>query len=130
MFFPYLDDNPRSRFPIVTVSVMILNVIFYLWMLSGGPQAYREAILNFGYIAGGGIFRMLSSMFLHAGFLHLLFNMWFLWIFADNVECRFGHLHFLLFYITCGLASIWIHSLFITGELSKMPLVGASGAVT
>jgi membrane associated rhomboid family serine protease len=77
--------------------------------------------------AGGGIETFLTSMFLHGGWLHLIGNMWFLWIFGDNVEGYLGHLRFLLFYLFCGLAAGLIHVAFNLS--STLPTVGASGAI-
>jgi membrane associated rhomboid family serine protease len=139
--FPIRDDVPSRSFPIVTVGLIVVNAIVFLAELAMGAQGLRAAVFNYGlvpvfvsnYAAGGDIsagralFPFFSSMFLHGGFLHLIGNMWYLWIFGDNVEDRLGHVRFLAFYIICGILGNLAHFAFNTG--SQVPTIGASGAV-
>jgi len=125
---PISDDNPRERFPIVTISIVVLCAIIFLGQvfLVAEPKAFFE---RFGFVPHHffsiGLF---SSMFLHAGVLHLIGNMYFFWIFGDNVEDRFSRLGFLVFYLCCGLAASALHAIIYQG--SPVPCIGASGAIS
>ncbi|HXE74256.1 MAG TPA: rhomboid family intramembrane serine protease [Candidatus Xenobia bacterium] len=137
---PLRDANPSRRWPLITLLVILANALIFLYEVTLGPAQLQQFVFTFGVVparltgaappalpAGGGIETLLTSMFLHAGWLHLIGNMWFLWIFGDNVEDYLGHLRFLLFYLFCGLAAGLIHIVF---NLSSMlPTVGASGAI-
>ena len=135
---PLRDDIPSSRFPIVTVTLVVLNAIVFIQELMMGPHL-EEALFNWAlvparYTGGGGEFSLLglavpffSSMFLHGGWIHLIGNMWILWIFGDNVEDRLGHGKFLLLYLFSGLAAGVLH--IVTNADSVVPTIGASGAV-
>ncbi len=139
---PIADDPPARRsFPIVTLTLIVVNVAVFLYELSLGAQLdtlFRAAgvtplefatrtdlpppaPLNSFYTT------LITSMFLHGGFLHIGSNMLFLWIFGDNVEDRLGHLRYLLFYLVCGLGASAAHIYFNWG--SRIPSVGASGAI-
>ena len=138
---PLRDDIPTETFPFVTIFLIAANCLSFFYQLSLGPGA-SEMIVSLGVIPfeltsgvdlapSHGIaseFTLFSSMFLHANLFHLGGNMMFLWIFGNNVEDSTGHLRFILFYILTGLAAaglhIWLH------PESKVPLVGASGAVS
>lgn len=137
---PLRDTIPSHHFPIVTVALIALNVLAFFYELSLGPQLdlfimqYGAVPLRF-ILAGQSeqvstierFLPLFTSMFLHGGWLHLGGNMLYLWVFGDNIEDRLGSLRFLLFYLACGLvaalAQIYIH------PTSKIPMVGASGAV-
>ncbi|MDF1855531.1 rhomboid family intramembrane serine protease [Pseudooceanicola sp.] len=132
--FPLRDHNPSGRFPFVTYAIIALNVaVFVLTM----PQTVDMASLQAFYgewamiparvSAGEGYQTLLTSMFLHGGFMHLAGNMLFLWIFGDNLEDEMGHLPFLGFYLAAGLGAALVHYLSATG--SPVPVVGASGAI-
>jgi membrane associated rhomboid family serine protease len=140
--FPLSDDNPREGPATVTWSLIGACVAVFLWQLSLG-QAGDVAIYGFGMIPArlfGGAelsaaiptvsppLTIVTSMFMHGGFLHLGGNMLYLWIFGDNVEDSMGHFRFLVFYIVCGviaaLAQAW------ADPASTIPLVGASGAIS
>jgi membrane associated rhomboid family serine protease len=136
-----LRDTQRARtLPLVTVGLIALNLLVFFEQLRAGPLAER-LILAYGLVParlvhwselGGppGVARflpLLTSQFLHGGWLHLLGNLLYLWVFGDNVEDRLGHLKFLLFYLACGvvagLAQVWMD------PSSPIPTVGASGAI-
>ena len=136
---PLRDDNPSQRVPVVTRVLIALNVAAFLFEVGLGP-ALRDFVygwglvpLRFAYAFAGAeplgptLVTALTSMFLHGGWLHLLGNAWFLWIFGDNVEDRLGHGRFLLFYLAGGVVAALVHLLF--NWSSPVPTVGASGAI-
>ncbi len=137
---PIRDAVPSNHFPLVNVIIIGLNVIAFLWELTLGPHL-REAFFLFGVVpirysdpAVASHFTsfeqflpFLTSIFLHGGLFHILGNMWFLYIFGDNIEDRLGHLRYLLFYLLSGIAAGLIHLL--TNWDSRMPTIGASGAI-
>jgi len=131
MFFPYKDDNPRVLVPIVTYGIIAANILIFLYQFSlaaSGPQTEARFIYMFGLVpAQFHIINLFTSMFLHGGIAHILGNMWFLWIFGDNVESALGHARYALFYILCGLAAGLAQVLFNLD--SMIPMVGASGAI-
>jgi membrane associated rhomboid family serine protease len=129
--FPVSDDNTQRRtFPSVTIALIAINVVVFLLELSGGDQF----ITNWAFIPsrfsddpGGNAVTIFTAMFMHGGWLHLFGNMLFLWIFGDNVEDRFGHVKFLIFYLLTGIAATLAQYWFSPG--SGVPNVGASGAI-
>ncbi len=151
MFVPLHDRNPLKRihFQYVTVALIGLNVaVFFIfqtgWLFPVDPRAAAFALipaelLSQGLLYAGHVFvpqdavpiperlTLVSYMFLHGGFFHLVGNMLFLWVFGDNVEDAMGHARFLMFYIICGVFAGLLHS-FVLPE-SEVPLIGASGAV-
>ena len=135
---PLRDDNPSSSRPIVTWLIILANVLVFLFMLQRSEAALHRFILAYAAIPGEITGRignapvsayptLITSMFLHGGYLHLLGNMLYLWIFGDNVEDLMGHGGFLIFYLLTGLAAVWTHILL--NPASDVPLVGASGAI-
>src|SRR5262245_13672104 len=129
--FPIGDDNSARRtFPIVTYALIALNVMFFFVEMSGGDAFVGQwAFVPRRFLAdpfADGL-TLLSSMFMHAGWVHLGGNMLYLWIFGDNVEDRFGHVTFTVFYLLCGLAATFAQTAFNTG--SNVPNLGASGAI-
>ena len=124
-FFPYGDINKSSTFPILTILIIIANaVIFFLTLTNSEYIATR-----YGFIpAQISLLTIFTSMFLHGGFDHLFGNMWYLWVFGDNVEDKFGKLGFLILYFTSGIAASIMH--FITNVGSTVPAIGASGAIS
>jgi len=129
--FPIGDDNTQRRsFPVVTYVLIALNVLMFLVELSGGDQFVQEwAFIPARFSADpmGQAVTIFTGMFMHGGWLHLFGNMLFLWIFGDNVEDRFGHLQFLIFYLLVGIAATLAQ--FAMAPHSSVPNVGASGAI-
>jgi len=124
------DDSARRSLPVVTYALIALNVVFFFVELNGGdPFILRWAFVPRRFLAdpGGGFLTVFTSMFMHGGWVHLGGNMLYLWIFGDNVEDRFGHLKFLVFYLLCGIAATFAQMAFNSG--SNEPNLGASGAI-
>jgi membrane associated rhomboid family serine protease len=142
---PLSDDAPRFSTPFVTYFIIALNTLIFVFELSVGAQGQRalnSLIYHFGVVpvhferalTGGsapslaGLFLpILTAMFLHGSWLHVIGNMWFLWIFGDNIEDYLGHFTYLLFYLACGFAAAVAHIVINAG--SSVPSVGASGAI-
>jgi membrane associated rhomboid family serine protease len=129
--FPIGDDNSQERsVPVVTYALVALNVAVFLLELSSGDQFIeRWAFIpaRFASNPAGNFMTIFTAMFMHGGWLHLLGNMLFLWIFGDNVEDRLGHLKFLFFYLLAGIAATLAQ--FALAPHSTVPNVGASGAI-
>ncbi len=136
---PFRDDVPSRRYPVVTILIILLNVAVFLYELFLPQRALAQFIGAYGLVparleaanpvqgAGQTVISIFTSMFLHGGWLHLIGNMWYLWIFGDNVEDRMGHFRFLLFYLLCGFLGSAAHLYFNWG--SQTPSIGASGAI-
>jgi membrane associated rhomboid family serine protease len=128
---PIGDDNSARRtVPLVTYALIALNVLVFLLELTGGEALITEwAFVPSRFLAdpAGQFLTLFSSMFMHAGWLHLGSNMLYLWIFGDNVEDRFGHVQYLIFYVLCGLAATFAQMAFNMN--SNIPNLGASGAI-
>lgn len=129
---PIKDDNPRTSIPFITISLIVVNLIVFIYEINLGPQ-FGVFIREYGAIPtyivqGQKLGTLFTSMFLHAGFFHLGGNMLYLWIFGDNVENYLGHFRFIYFYLICGLIAAMSHILL--GGLSDVPMVGASGAIS
>ncbi|MDX1608884.1 MAG: rhomboid family intramembrane serine protease [Halofilum sp. (in: g-proteobacteria)] len=140
---PLKDDNPTSRIPFVSYTVLVACVAVFLWQFSLEPRAAQVAVYAFGMIPavlfGAASLpsevalvppaaTLVTSMFLHGGWMHLIGNMLYLWIFADNVEDAMGHVRFVVFYLLCGLAAALAQAALDPG--SQIPMVGASGAIS
>ena len=129
--FPIGDDNTSRRIvPLVTYVLIVLNVLFFLVEMSGGDAFIMKwAFVPSRFLANpvGEFATLFTSMFMHAGWLHLGGNMLYLWIFGDNVEDRFGHAKFIIFYLLCGLGATFAQLMFSLG--SSIPNLGASGAI-
>lgn len=124
-FFPLYDTAPRKGFPFLTVSLIILNVLIFFWSLTD----FERIIYKYGFIpAKFSFFTIFTCMFLHGGFDHIFGNMWYLWIFGDNVEGKLGKIRFILLYFFSGFFATFLH--FITEPTSKIPSIGASGAIS
>ena len=124
------DDSGRRTVPLVTYALIAMNVLFFLVELGGGDAFIAKwAFVPSRFVANpaGDILTLFTSMFMHAGWLHLGGNMLYLWIFGDNVEDRFGHTKFAIFYLVCGLAATFTQLAFTLG--SDVPNLGASGAI-
>ena len=124
------DDSQRRTVPVVTFALIGLNVLFFLIELSGGDQFINDWAFipaRFSEHPETNAVTIFSAMFMHGGWLHLFGNMLFLWIFGDNVEDRFGHVKFLIFYLLAGIAATF--SQYAASPESGVPNVGASGAI-
>jgi membrane associated rhomboid family serine protease len=124
------DDSTRRTVPLVTYALIALNVLFFIVELTGGDAFIQKwAFVPSRFLANpvGDFLTLFTSMFMHAGWLHLGGNMLYLWIFGDNVEDRFGHVKFIIFYLLCGLLATFAQLAFSTG--SNVPNLGASGAI-
>lgn len=136
---PLRDSIPSSRLPAVNYTIIVVNVLIFFFEISLGKHHLEELIMTFGFVPGrflgqlreanlaASIFPMFTSMFLHGGWLHLIGNMWTLYIFGDNVEDTFGHGRFLIFYMVCGLIAAIAQ--LVSAPHSSLPMVGASGAI-
>lgn len=124
------DDSSRRTFPIVTYGLIALNLLLFLVELSSGDafiEKWSFVPRRFAADPSGQFLTIFSSMFMHAGWLHILGNMLYLFIFGDNVEDRLGHGLYLFFYLLCGVAATFAQYLFSLG--SSVPNLGASGAI-
>lgn len=138
---PLRDSTPSGTLPFVTIGIIVLNSMMWLYQVSLGPR-FDQFIMEYGliplrfllsYQIQGGIFDnalipLVASVFMHGGWMHIIGNMWFLWIFGDNVEDRLGHARYALFYILCGIGAALIQ--IALHPSSKIPMVGASGAIS
>ncbi len=152
--FPYKDENPTVLTPVVTIGLIVVTSLVWLVVQgAGSPGALARSVCELGVIPGellgrapsgtvvpmggeavcrlgpgGGWYTVLTSMFLHGGWFHLIGNMWFLWVFGNNVEDAMGHPRYVAFYLLCGvvaaLAQVLVH------PSSAVPMVGASGAIS
>ena len=140
--FPIKDSVPRIRFPFVTVAIIALNSLVFLGELSLPSGTLNDVIYLFGLVparyahpawaelAGFPMdtyWPFVTNLFLHGGWLHVIANMWFLYLFGDNVEDRMGHARFTIFYFAAGIAANVVH--FIVSSDSTTPVIGASGAI-
>jgi membrane associated rhomboid family serine protease len=124
------DDTGRRTLPVVTYALIAVNVLVFLAELSGGDAFIQQwSVVPRRLLANpaADFPTVFTSMFMHAGWLHLLGNMLYLWIFGDNVEDNFGHVKFLIFYLLCGIAATFAQIMFTSG--SSVPNLGASGAI-
>jgi membrane associated rhomboid family serine protease len=141
-FLPLYDDNPSRSAPLVTWALIALCVVAFLWQISLPPDLEEEAVIALGFIpatlfAGAKIdpeialvppwLALITSAFLHGGWMHLLGNMLYLWIFGNNVEDAMGGLRFLVFYLLCAVAAAMAQAL--GDHASTVPMIGASGAI-
>jgi membrane associated rhomboid family serine protease len=138
---PLRDSQPSGAVPVVNILIIILNSLVWCYEVSRGTQ-FDRFILQHGlipvhltqfYRLPGGFWDnalepLFSSIFMHAGWLHIIGNMWFLWVFGDKVEHRLGRLRYLVFYLLCGIGASLIHVL--SSPWSRIPTVGASGAIS
>ena len=144
---PLRDDVPSRTFPVVNIGLILVNVACFVMELGLGPGLQRflhqSAVVPALYAGRDGVLRpgeallttfdpdlggrVLVSMFLHGGWLHIIGNMLYLWIFGDNVEDRMGHVRYLVFYLACGWAASYAH--IWSSPTSRLPSIGASGAI-
>lgn len=139
--FPLRDENPSRRFPLLTLAIIVSCVAVFVYQKSLPPRQEQELALRYGLVPGivtslpalpsdairSGALSLLTSMFLHGDVLHIAGNMWFLWIFANNVESRLGHFRFAVFYVLSGLAAAAAQIAALPD--STVPMIGASGAI-
>ena len=134
MFFPIGDDQVRGGVtPYFSYGLIGLNILIFVYQASLRPEAGQQFVYDYGFIpeavsSGYGYQGFLTSMFLHGGWGHLIGNMLYMWIFADNIEAVVGHSRFLLLYFLGGIAASLCHLYFNWG--SEIPAVGASGALS
>lgn len=140
---PLKDDNPTELSPWWSYAILAACVAVFLWQQSLPAEGHRQAIYALGMIPAV-LFghaslppevavvppaaTLFTSMFLHGGWMHLIGNMLYLWIFGDNVEDAMGHVRFVVFYLVCGLAAAFAQAALAPG--SEVPMVGASGAIS
>lgn len=126
--FPIRDHNPSEKTPYVTIALIVINVVVFLWQSVVGDAAiWRFGFFPVALTAGEDYYRLVTHMFLHGGLLHLGGNMLFLWIFGDNLEEEMGPLPFLGFYLLGGIAAALMQ--YAPDTLSRVPMIGASGAI-
>ncbi len=137
---PLRNENPSATVPLVTRALIVLNLAAFVYEVLLGP-GLRPFLFEWGFVpvrltlaARYGdapllpaVLPLLTSMFLHGGWSHLVGNLWYLWIFGDNVEDVLGHAGFLVFYLACGVVATLLH--YLTGPVAAVPTVGASGAI-
>ena len=152
--FPIKDENPTILTPVVTVGIIVVNVVVWLLVQQMGTEpGLSQSVCQLGLIPGEFLHRLpagtqlpmgpdvtcelsggatwytpLTSMFMHGGWLHLIGNMWFLWVFGNNIEDSMGHFRFLIFYLLCGLLAAGTQV--AVQPSSAIPMVGASGAIS
>ncbi len=134
--FPLRDDNPRHGPAVVVWLLVAINVAVFIYQLSFDSQRQLVSfVTNYGFVPGrffaaplAEVLTLLSSTFIHGGLTHLVGNMFFLYVFADNIEDRMGHLPFVLFYLVGGVAATLLHGAF--APRSEIPMIGASGAIS
>lgn len=141
-FLPLFDDNPTRRTPVITMAIIALCVLVFLWQWSLGPRGEALAVYSFGMIpavlfgyadlppslrAVPAWLSVVTSMFLHGGIMHIAGNMLYLWIFGNNVEDSMGRGRFVVFYLLCGTAAALAQA--IAHPTSGVPMLGASGAI-
>jgi membrane associated rhomboid family serine protease len=140
---PLKDDNPSRITPLVTYVLIGLCVLVFLWQVALGPEGGQRAVYSLGVIPAvllgdaqlppdlaivGPWATVFTSMFMHGGWMHLIGNMLYLWIFGDNVEDSMGHVRFIIFYLLCGVAAVFAQAL--PEPTSQVPMIGASGAIS
>jgi membrane associated rhomboid family serine protease len=140
---PLRDDNPSGTAPIVTIVFIVMCVLVFLWQLSFGPQGGQRIVYALGVVPASLLgqgqlppelalvspwMTVFTSMFMHGGWMHLIGNLLYLWIFGDNVEDSMGHGRFVVFYLLCGIAAVLAQAL--PDPSSTIPMIGASGAIS
>ena len=125
---PLRDVIPSRTVPFVTVSIIVLNAAAWILEISMTPRELSQFLKVYGVVpAAFDPITLLTSMFLHGGWSHVIGNMWYLWIFGDNVEDAFGHGRFIVFYLLCGMTAAF--GQIIMEPTSLLPTIGASGAI-
>lgn len=126
--FPIRDHNHSGKFPLITILLILINSIVF-FVFTSEEFIFKFALVpnqvDFGNILS--LYPFITSMYLHGGLFHLLSNMWFLWIFGDNIEANLGHATFFIFYTICGIGAALLQYVFSPN--STVPMLGASGAI-
>ena len=136
---PFRDNIPSRSFPIITILIILLNTLVFFYELALG-RYLEPFVFHYGVVPAA-VFAwpnsdlpvsavtlpFITSMFLHGGWLHLIGNMWYLWIFGDNIEDRLGHFTYLIFYLLCGIGAGIVHT--VLNYNTTVPSIGASGAI-
>ncbi|MEQ8175756.1 MAG: rhomboid family intramembrane serine protease [Syntrophomonadaceae bacterium] len=134
--FPLRDSTPNNNFPYLTVGLIVVNLLIFFFELSLDARGLNQLLLEFGLIPAliseqsyslAAYSPLLTSMFLHGSWMHVIGNMWSLWLFGDNLEDNMGPWRFLTFYLICGLVAGFTH--YLINPQSTVPVVGASGAI-
>ncbi|OQY27151.1 MAG: rhomboid family intramembrane serine protease [Candidatus Cloacimonetes bacterium 4572_55] len=139
---PLYDDNPTERFPFMTIILIVINVLIFFYQISLGEQGGQRFVIELGTIPWEvsnfqnhpesvsipPLMTLFTSMFLHGGWMHLIGNMLYLWIFGNNIEDAMGPVRFIIFYVVTGLAASGAH--IFTNIDSLVPTIGASGAIS
>lgn len=140
---PLRDDVPTNTTPVVTVALIVICSLIFLWQVSLGERGFETVVYRLGVIPAALLrhetlppeyylippwLTILTSMFLHGGWMHLIGNMLYLWIFGNNVEDAMGHGRFVVFYIGCGIVAALVQAL--PNPDSTIPMIGASGAIS
>lgn len=140
--FPIRDTLPSRRAPVITVALILVNIGIFIYQVTLPERHQASMAMLYGIVParftnpgwaddvgfpGLSLWPFVTTMFLHGGLLHLIGNMWTLWIFGDNVEDRMGSTRFLVFYLLCGIAAGITH--LVTNPFSRIPAIGASGAI-
>ncbi len=133
--FPLRDSTPSRSFPVITVILIIINFLIFIMEMAAGPRVLNDLVYIFGLVPAylneqislTAYYPLVTSMFLHGSWMHVIGNMWILWLFGDNIEDYMGSSRFLVFFLLCGLAAGLTH--YFINPNSDIPVVGASGAV-
>jgi membrane associated rhomboid family serine protease len=132
--FPIKDDIPSKKFPLAIIFLIAINAAVFAYQLTLTPEQLAIFIFRYGFIpanldfyAPQTLIPLVTSIFMHGGWLHIISNMWFLGIFGDNVEDKFGHLKFVFIYLAFGIGASLAH--YFINPASAIPAIGASGAV-
>jgi len=128
-FFPVRDEYGVKRFPFIVLFIILANSAVYL-AFNFRIDVYEAIVKRYGFVpAHPSLLTLLTSQFLHGGLLHFGFNMWYLWLFGDNLEDRWGRMQFLLFYLGGGVFASLVYSVLIPASAMETPVIGASGAI-
>ena len=140
---PLHDDNPTTTKPYITIALIVLATLVFLWQLSLGAHGFEAAVLRLGVIPATLLgdktlppelalvpptLTVFTSMFMYGGWMHLIGNMLYLWIFGNNIEDAMGHVRFVIFYLLSGVAAVFAQAL--PNVESTIPMIGASGAIS
>ncbi|HEY5682399.1 MAG TPA: rhomboid family intramembrane serine protease [Sulfuricaulis sp.] len=140
---PLHDDNPTTIKPFLTIAFIVICSVIFLWQLSLGTRGFEMVVYRLGVIPAALLgdktlppelamvpptLTVFTSMFMHGGWMHLIGNMLYLWIFGNNIEDAMGHVRFVVFYLLCGIAAVFAQAL--PNMESTIPMIGASGAIS